>query len=360
MPQLDALRTVAVLLVIVFHWFPTGEGINRLPNGTIGVLIFFVLSGFLITQILLKNRNAIHAGQTTPGHVYRNFLIRRALRIYPLYYLTITFVFILLPKFSDIDEHPLYYYFYGSNILLQRTGNWADILSPFWTLAVEEQLYLIWPWVVLVTPKNAFHWILGLMIGSGVAFRAFAYVQGNLDGVLTPACLDSFGMGALWAYVTIDQSTLIPSFLKKMSIASLLALGTFFALLFLPTTHFVVVLLQRFTISILALFAISRASIGVGGWIGQVLNNKALQYFGRISYGIYVFHMLVPSFGVELVVTAFHRFGVSLTLGYWTHRLLSLVILLTSASLSWYIFEKPLNNLKRYVPYKLVSQPISR
>ena len=122
MPQLDALRTFAVGLVVVYHWFPTGTGVNWLPNGTIGVMIFFVISGFLITRILVENRNAIHqsagrAGQSTRGHTYRNFFIRRALRIFPLYYLTITFVLLVLPQVSDIDEYPLYYYAYGYNIL---------------------------------------------------------------------------------------------------------------------------------------------------------------------------------------------------------------------------------------------------
>ena len=158
MPQLDSLRTFAVLLVIIYHWFPTGEGINRLPNGTIGVMVFFVISGFLITRILIENRNRIETGQTRLVDTYRNFFIRRALRIFPLYYLAITVVLLAFPNTSDIDDHPLYYYFYGYNILLHKTGNWADILSPFWTLGVEEQLYFVWPWIVLLTPKASFRW----------------------------------------------------------------------------------------------------------------------------------------------------------------------------------------------------------
>ena len=361
MPQLDSLRTFAVLLVIVFHWFPPGEGINRLPNGTIGVVIFFVLSGFLITQILLTNRNAINVGQRSLGNTYRSFFARRALRIFPLYYLIITVVFFKYPQTSDIASHPLYYYFYGSNILLQKTGNWADILSPFWTLAVEEQLYLVWPWIVLLTPKTSFHWIIGLMIAAGIAFRAYGYTQGNLDGVLAPASFDAFGIGALWAYITIDRPHLIPAFLKKLSIAAGLAFVSFVGLLvLLPNHHIVSVLFQRTLISILALFVISRASMSIGGWAGQFLNNPILQYFGRISYGLYVFHMLVPSFGIPVVVDVARHFGLTLALGYWLHRLLSLLLLIVLASLSWYVFEKPFNELKRYFPYKKVGQPVNQ
>lgn len=357
MPQLDALRTFAVLLVVVYHWFPTGEGINRLPNGTTGVMVFFVISGFLITRILLENRNRISAGQAGLGDTYRNFFIRRALRIFPLYYVVITFVRLALPQASDIDEHPLYYYFYGYNILLHQTGNWSDLLSPFWTLGVEEQLYLIWPWVVLLTPKSAFRWVIVGMIVGGVLFRGYGYTQGDLDGVLTPASFDAFGLGALWAYVLTERPDSLPAFLKNLAITAGLALPGFTGLVLLPGDHPLVVLFQRLMISTLSLFVIVRASMGVGGPAGWVLNNGVLQYIGRISYGIYVFHMLVPGYVVPFLLRVSNRLGVPLTLGYWSHRLFSLAVLLTLASVSWYVFEKPINELKRYFAYKRNSHP---
>jgi peptidoglycan/LPS O-acetylase OafA/YrhL len=351
MPQLDALRTFAVLLVIVYHWFPTGEGINRLPNGTIGVMIFFVLSGFLITRILLSNRNQIDAGKGSLGVTYRNFFIRRALRIFPLYYLIITAVLVLMPQASDIDDHPLYYYLYGYNILLNQTGNWADVLSPFWTLGVEEQLYLVWPWIVLLTPRAYFRWVIVAMVAVGVLFRAYGYSQGQLDGVLAPASFDAFGLGALWAYMVTERADAIPRFLTNLSVAAGLAFAGFVSLSLLPGDHLLVVLFQRLMISILSLFLVTSASMGVKGVGGKVLNNSALQYIGRISYGIYVFHMLVPGYIVPLLFRLTNRLGLSLTLGYWSHRLFSLAVLLVLASVSWYAFEKPINQLKRYFSY---------
>lgn len=199
LPQLDSLRSLAVALVVVYHWFPTGVGINWLPNGTIGVMIFFVISGFLITRILLDSRNRLQTGGGSLGLTYRNFFIRRALRIFPLYYLAITFVYLVVPQGSDIRQYPAYYYLYGSNILLHQTGNWGDILSPFWTLGVEEQLYLLWPWVVLLLPKMQFRWAIAGLILLAVAFRGYGYSQGDLDGVLMPANVDAFGLGAVWA-----------------------------------------------------------------------------------------------------------------------------------------------------------------
>ncbi|WP_232540961.1 acyltransferase family protein [Spirosoma endbachense] len=357
MPQLDSLRTFAVLLVIIYHWFPTGEGFNRLPNGTIGVMVFFVISGFLITRILIDNRNRIQAGQSKLADTYRNFFVRRALRIFPLYYFAITLVWLAFPQTSDVDEHPLYYYLYGYNILLNKTGNWGDILSPFWTLGVEEQLYFVWPWIVLLTPRSSFRWVIAGMIVIGVLFRGYGYTQGNLDGVLTPASFDAFGLGALWAYIVTERHDALPDFLKKLSVAAALSLLGFIALQFLPGDHVLVVLFQRLFIAALSLFIIVRASMGIKGPVGQVLNNKALQYVGRISYGIYVFHMLVPGFVTPFIMKVFNRFGFTLTLGYWSHRFVSLLALLVVASLSWYLFEKPINELKRYFSY---TKPVGK
>ncbi len=358
MPQLDSLRTFAVLLVVIYHWFPTGEGINRLPNGTIGVMVFFVVSGFLITRILLGNRDRIRAGKATLGHTYRNFFVRRALRIFPLYYLIITFVYLFLPQASDIRAQPAYYYLYGYNILLHKTGNWADLLSPFWTLGVEEQLYLVWPWVVLLTPPRLFRAVIIAMISVGVLFRGYGYWNGDVDGVLTPASFDAFGLGALWAWTTTERPDTIPRFWQTLRIAAIVALGLMIGLLtLLPGDHLAVVLFQRLLISVVALWFVAGASAGFGGVGGVILNNSLLQYVGRISYGIYVFHMMVPGYAVPLLLRITNRLGVPLSPGFWSHRLLSLAVLLVLASASWYLFEKPINGLKRYFTYDKPATP---
>ncbi len=353
LPQLDSLRTIAVLLVIVYHWFPTSEGINRLPNGTIGVMIFFVISGFLITRILMRTRNQIRADQTTLGTAYRNFFIRRALRIFPLYYLIITLVWWLIPQATDIDQQPAYYYLYGYNILLHQTGNWADVLSPFWTLGVEEQLYLVWPWVVLLTPPQQFRWVIAGLIGGAVLFRAWGYTQGDLDGVLTPGSLDAFGVGAIWAYVLTERTDQLASFVRRVDAGAALGSLAFVGLLLLPANDLLPVLFMRLVVSVLALWLVVHASLGAAGWLGRFLNNPALQYVGRISYGIYVFHMLVPGYILPFAFSLLQRINYRLTghglpfeLGYWSQRLVSLVVLIAIASLSWYVFEKPINNLK--------------
>ncbi len=347
LPQLDSLRSLAVALVVIYHWYPTGTGINRLPNGTIGVMIFFVISGFLITRILLNSRNQLQTDGSL-GTTYRNFFIRRALRIFPLYYLAITAVYLFVPQVSDIRQHPLYYYLYGSNILLHQTGNWGDILSPFWTLGVEEQLYLLWPWVVFLVPKRGFHWAIVGLVLTGILFRGYGYVRGDLDGVLMPANVDAFGLGAVWAYLLVEQPHRISLFRQRMPVAALVALAAFIGLLLLPGDHLLVVLFQRFVISVLSLYLVVQATVGMTGIAGGVFNNRALQFVGRISYGIYVFHMLVPSFLTPFVFRVLNHFRTMPAISENTHRLVSAVLLLGVASLSWYLFEKPINNLKRH------------
>jgi len=110
LPQLDGIRTIAIGLVLIFHWLPTNHWVNTLPNGTIGVTLFFVLSGFLITDILIKNKTE-SLGDAV--QVYKNFMIRRALRIFPIYYLTLAVGFALpklhIPFTTDLYQHPWYY-----------------------------------------------------------------------------------------------------------------------------------------------------------------------------------------------------------------------------------------------------------
>lgn len=349
LPQLDSLRSLAVVLVVIYHWYPTSAGINRLPNGTIGVMIFFVISGFLITRILLDSRNRLQTGRGgSLGLTYRNFFIRRSLRIFPLYYLAITVVYVFVPQASAIRQHPGYYYLYGSNILLHQTGNWADILSPFWTLGVEEQLYLLWPWVVFLLPKAQFRWAIAGLLVVAVLFRGYGYARGDLDGVLMPANVDAFGLGTFWAYLVVEKPGRIMGFVNRLPVIALASLVAFVGLLLLPGGHLLVVLFQRLVISVLALYLVVNATLGFGGVVGRVLNNKQFQFVGRISYGIYVFHMLVPTFLTPFLLRIIRHFLPSVTLTETTHRLLSAVLLLVLASVSWYAFEKPINTLKRH------------
>lgn len=350
LPQLDALRAFAVTFVVIYHWFPQDALINKTPNGAIGVTLFFVLSGFLITQILIQNRNQILAGKTTQSAVYKNFIVRRALRIFPVYYLFLTFVYFVLPEKSDISRYPAYYYLYGYNILLHQTGNWADLLSPFWTLSVEEQFYLVWPSVVLLTPRSQLRRVIIFTIFLGLATRIWWGLNGNSQGVLTLTCLDSFGIGALWSYIVVEQPEMIPAFRRQLRWATLLALACFLFILAQPHDSFFRIY-QRTILSVLSLFFVVHATYGFRGLTGRVLMNPVLIYLGKISYGIYVYHMVVSSYLTGPILNKLSRFSPISLSNFWIHLASSFALLILVASLSWFLIEKPINTLKRYFTY---------
>jgi len=139
LPQLDAIRAIAVLFVMVFHFIP---GVDRYaPLRSIGVRLFFVLSGFLITGILTASRDR------PTGLALRTFYARRFLRIVRLCYfaLFVAFVFNISVVRSTLGWHLAYL----TNVLIYARGAWRGAVSHFWSLAVEEQFYLVWPWLML-------------------------------------------------------------------------------------------------------------------------------------------------------------------------------------------------------------------
>eukprot|EP01136_Pigoraptor_vietnamica_P044419 Opistho-1_new@21151 len=155
---LDVLRAFAVCFVIIAHWGPSKFRSEILtfifqkiiPDGLFGVDLFFVLSGFLITSILLNAKDNANGNRMT---IIKSFYIRRALRIFPIYYLLIAIVYLLNDQ--SVKDHLIYYLSYTSNFLTFKLRDWGSI-SHTWSLAVEEQFYLIWPWIIIFIPKKTF------------------------------------------------------------------------------------------------------------------------------------------------------------------------------------------------------------
>src|SRR6185369_2455289 len=147
---LDTLRAFAVILVLLGHWgLPvtlgsTGKFLftGLVPNAPFGVDLFFVLSGFLITNILLNAANSNENRFVT----MRNFIVRRTLRIFPIYYLAIFTLALIGDPF--IREHLWWFLTYTSNILCFKQNSWNSF-SHTWSLSVEEQFYLMWPWLMI-------------------------------------------------------------------------------------------------------------------------------------------------------------------------------------------------------------------
>jgi peptidoglycan/LPS O-acetylase OafA/YrhL len=207
--NLDGVRAIAALMVMVFHFFQHVEPSTKLLNiltkvsvfGQTGVTLFFVLSGFLITRILLDTKE-------TTGY-FKNFYLRRALRIFPLYYLFLAITYYVVPlivntPFGSFNQQ-IFYFTYLQNFAI--TFNW-DSVGPvhFWSLAVEEHFYLFWPVVVyLFSTKNLSRVIIGIIIGA-LLLRIFMLNNGYGVFYFTFTRFDSLAIGALLAIAELRNS----------------------------------------------------------------------------------------------------------------------------------------------------------
>jgi peptidoglycan/LPS O-acetylase OafA/YrhL len=204
-PSLDTLRAIAIIMVIISHWLPYYHPLNTfLPLGPMGVTLFFVLSGFLITGILLNEKTKKDLLQRTSWQIFKSFYFKRSIRIFPLYYLTL--VVLLLMNVPNMAKYWGWHFGYASNFLFYLEKSFTnDYVAPLWSLSVEEQFYFIWPFAILFSSRRYMLVWLVLAVVSGTAFRMlpanftdkpFSYLQ-----FLTPACIDCFAVGGLIAYI---------------------------------------------------------------------------------------------------------------------------------------------------------------
>jgi peptidoglycan/LPS O-acetylase OafA/YrhL len=337
-----------------------GNQNNCLPRSIEEIRFFFVLSGFLITKILLQCRSYIVSETQTQGAILGRFYLRRLLRIFPLFYLilAIAFVFHIPPVRESINWH----IFYFSNFYAAQLGDWPQRVGHFWTLAVEEQFYLLWPWLILFLPQKYIFKVIVALICLSPFFRIICVSIGLNEvacEVLTPGVIDTFGYGALLAYIQ-EPRTKINLPIKKIT--------RFFLWCGLPLLLLIVIISQQIAdgkyvylvfdntaLGMISTWIISRASSGFSGIIGKFLELSPMVYFGKISYGIYVIHNFVP-YTINRILDFFNLSSYSsnykLMLISW---IISTILL---SIISWHIVEKPINSFKRFVPYvtKTASQ----
>lgn len=359
MPQLDTLRTIAVVLVLISHWFWEIEFLHTLNLGIFGVTLFFVLSGYLISQILLKSRMIAEMKEQNMFHSVKQFYIRRFLRIFPVYYVTLLILYRY--NIESIRDIFIWYVTYTQNIFIFMTNDWHGLLSHLWTLAVEEQFYLVWPFVILFIPKRfLLPSIIAIILIGPVSRTIFYALYGDMDEsflfyVLTPACMDAFGLGALMAFYRIknknafDFKTLYSKLFIVFVFIFLVILHDDSGILFNTIGQLVnYKMFQHFfyklSISLLCFYMVAKVSIGFTGILKTVFENKVLIYLGKISYGLYLFHPYVH--------IMYKKAGLpSLSEHVYIRFVVYFAILTLISSISWYILEKPINGLKKYFAY---------
>jgi peptidoglycan/LPS O-acetylase OafA/YrhL len=200
MPQLDGIRAIAVLMVMWHHFQPKylSQSVGA-PWGAVGVGLFFTLSGFLITRILLRCKLKIAAGEATMGTMLRQFYVRRCLRIFPLYYGVLLVLVIF--NVTGIRERVWWHLGYLSNVLFSYyyPSRGGAVERHFWSLAVEEQFYLVWPLVIFLTPRVLLMPVILLTIAVAPYWSATTYAKHQFGHEwMTPACLGLLGAGRCW------------------------------------------------------------------------------------------------------------------------------------------------------------------
>jgi len=343
MPQLDALRAIAVLGVMAFHFL--GGVLGPITQyGAYGVALFFVLSGFLISGILFRCRvNALAVGQSRLAAM-RQFYFRRALRIIPVCYLAL----IVAKANGKMSWHELSWHLtFRSNFYFIKRGELIGTVGHFWSLGVEEQFYIVWPWLMLYLPQRWLQTVIMAVICLGPLVRlamAAGGAPGIVQGVSPFTQLDSLGLGSLLAYRRYGATPVRGRVGLGVAVASLA--GIIAARIPYPGFWPQVIHASgdRLAWNLLFFWLVSRASVGFGGPVGWFLNLRPLRYIGTISYGMYVWHLLLW-FLLLLPTVSYWRLPSQLP------RLVVFPLTIAVAAVSWRCFEKPINDLKRYFPY---------
>jgi peptidoglycan/LPS O-acetylase OafA/YrhL len=349
--SLDGYRAIAVGLVILFHWITQQSNLSWLPLGVIGVTMFFVLSGFLITGILVKAKD--EGG--TPLRIFKNFYIRRSLRIFPIYYVFVILVFSIYGV--DYPHQPMYVLTYTTNIYFFKSGVW-DRFSHLWSLAVEEQFYLIWPFVLLFSKRSTKFLLIGFII-VGVLSRIILYLISpgyEFNTVLTPTCFDAFAIGGLLSIYTLaPESKEKLTFFKILNFAAVFSVIVFVfnLILELPFEQ----ISQRFSLSIMFAWIINLLYNKEMSLLKKIFSFPPLVYLGKISYGLYLYHQgftIAFYFWVQKLMAKYHLYYpfTEQTIfpyvgGIW-QNIFYLIFLICIASFSWYCLENPLNKLKKH------------
>lgn len=339
-PQLDAVRALAVLLVLLHNTdrYPSLHLQFISANGWMGVDLFFVLSGLLITGILLDTKES-------DGY-FKNFYARRCLRIWPLYYAALLFMFVIVPLVRPSEAHAVFearsapwwaYPFFLQNFLVPIPTMATGLLGVTWSLAVEEQFYLVWPLVVRFCSVARLRTIAIAVICLSPALRFYLSLH-QVDIYSNTFCrLDGLMAGALLA-LALRSGSLVPSKFVRLAWVTFLVSAPL--ALLVEAFHarwigFSLVALAAVSFIYLALFSTQK-------WLQSLLTDRFLVYTGTISYGIYLLQ--------KIPLDAAKTFHLD------KHPILALPLTAAAtfalAALSWNLLEKPFLRLKRFFEAK--------
>lgn len=360
--QLNGIRFIAVFLVLLDHWLVP---ILPIPLGHLGVVIFFVLSGFLITRILFLSADEIHETKSSAWPKIIRFIYRRSLRIFPIYFILLFLGLIF--NLSNFNELWPWLVSYTPNMYIMIKGQWLGIWDHLWSLAVEEQYYLIFPYFILFFNKNKYVRLFIAMIIIGITSRIIFYVflphelieKYWMFSYVNPiSAIDCFGFGGLLAYYYHYENKYFLKLAEKEYLLTITFLAVIVSLLLSKYAKYSYdniwfSIFERSISAIFAYFLIMYALKERVNLLGKVLENKVIFYLGSISYGIYLYHN---------VVFNFYHYNGNTIWGYLSNNihyfyllnskfiilkfLINFLLLIGLASFSWHVIEKPINRYK--------------
>jgi peptidoglycan/LPS O-acetylase OafA/YrhL len=361
---LDGVRGLAILLVIGFHSRIVFASAAEIPTvvrwlmnlGWSGVDLFFVLSGFLITGILLESRES--------SSFFRTFYFRRVLRIFPLYYFYLFVVLVVLRgawvRFEKYDPWAAtggwWYVSYLMN-WKSDTGLKDGLLDHLWSLAIEEQFYLVWPAIVWLTPRRKLTWVCAGIAAGALAVRCWLGAGDMNPDILyrlTPARLDSLAVGAFLAVAVRDFPAAINRWIRRLVGPAVI---TFLVAARLsPNPLWADRPMQMLGASALALLCgcvVHSAATAESGPLRKFFSGRMLRNFGKHSYAMYVMHA-IPW---ELTALRIHYLSSAqlpryLLLALKYSYFPGLVAVAYGLSLfTWALIERQFLRLKRHFPY---------
>lgn len=348
--QLDGIRFIAIFTVMIAHWLQwqwTAPLLTKIQF-VHGVTLFFVLSGFLITRILLENRTKYDHAEKGKMLLIKQFYIRRFLRIFPIYYLTI--FFLLAIGYPGANEYFPWLISYTSNIYQSITNQYIGSFNHFWSLAVEEQFYLFWPWLMLFVPRRVIPHVIVATILLSVASRVYLYYAfpdyWMAGSYLIVSTMYALGLGALLAWLHTEIKPVVQVVQRGWLVYGSVVVY-FLMMYFFIDLHWYKVLIDELLFVVMSALVINYAVAGRFGLVSAwFLQHPWVVYFGKVSYGMYVYHLFIP----DLYYYLAPRIGLAVSNKYTLFvAFFALTFLLSH--LSWRIFEAPVNDLKKYFPY---------
>lgn len=358
--SLDGLRGLAILLVLFDHWAPW-KSVHYFEFGRAGLLLFFILSGYLITTVLLALRDKAESKGITISRAFKKFYMRRALRIFPLYLSAIIIAAYFIP---GVRDHFIYHLLFIQNF----SAMWGPFIPyygfayPLWSLAVEEQFYLVWaPVVLLMVGRIGRVSMIRICFAAmfiSLVFRAWCATNHVYDAtdtiprwtmswyhrLNTLGDMDSLAIGSLVAidirYKLVDWSQGIARRVYKAA----MFLAVPFLIIIIAYTKMLGVNEARATeiymflhdsLMQVPLWLLLHHSLRTGG--GKILNNDYMVWVGKKSYGLYVWHEFVHFVAVVLLIKIFNY--------QLVNSMLSFLLLLSTtffvAAMSWRYIEAP-------------------